>query len=106
MKSYHNHLVAGNSGQYGSTWIKAAAILVNNSRLLTGTRHALIIKDDIQYRQLMGLTNKQNYSLQGFVLNDGSFVSRERARNIARQNGQLPIDWQSHTLFSEDLWNL
>lgn len=42
---------------------------------------------------------------QGFVLSDGSFADRRRARLVAEQAGQLlPRDGGLAELYSEDVW--
>lgn len=46
---------------------------------------------------------------QGFILDDGSFLGRTGAMQLARDNGQLkrssnPNHYQGNKLFSEDLW--
>lgn len=41
---------------------------------------------------------------QGFLLNDGTFASREIAYEIAVKNGQLISSHTPGVLFSEDLW--
>ena len=45
MKSWHDVIVAGNNGEYGPRWIKAAAIRLPDGKILTHARHDLIIKD-------------------------------------------------------------
>lgn len=43
---------------------------------------------------------------QGFLVSDGTFVNRRRARDIAVDAGQMKAGGQTHSadLFSEDLW--
>lgn len=42
---------------------------------------------------------------QGFMLDDGTFVNRIKARLIAKEAGQLlPRDCKLKELFSEDVW--
>lgn len=43
---------------------------------------------------------------QGFVLDNGSFVSREKALKLAKKNGQFIFDCSpgSDQLFSENVW--
>lgn len=42
---------------------------------------------------------------QGFLLSDGTFVDRQRAKEVAREAGQLlPQASRLPQLYSEDLW--
>lgn len=42
---------------------------------------------------------------QGFITNDGAFIDRYRAREIAEQAGQLlPDAYNLKQLYSEDVW--
>ena len=56
---------------------------------------------------LMGQAYKprnQRKSVQGFVLDDGSFVGRREAASIAIGNGQCNSPLNPLKLYSEDLW--
>lgn len=42
---------------------------------------------------------------QGFITDEGKFISREEAKELVKTNGQKTIaDYNSTQLFSEDLW--
>lgn len=41
---------------------------------------------------------------QGFFNEEGDFITREEARDIAIKNGQCKTPRHSRLLFSEDLW--
>ena len=42
--------------------------------------------------------------VQGFLLEDGNWISREDARKLAEETGQVTEFHTSFHLFSEDLW--
>ena len=53
----------------------------------------------------LGLDTTHTMNEQGFLTNDGWFVGREQARDIAADAGQLLPDARiCNQLFSEDLW--
>lgn len=52
-----------------------------------------------------GITLRHNRKDQGFVTNEGKFVTREEALIIAREAGQLlPCHEHETQLFSESVW--
>lgn len=80
--------------------------------------HVAIIYDNITYglpapnrhhdviRQIGGIYGPHE---EGFILEDGSFVNREQAYQIAKESGQLkriisPTNYNGPELYSEDLW--
>lgn len=69
---------------------------------LTGIRHAEIFHDMF----LLQINYDKKLSKQGFLTNDGRFVDRYEAKNIAVEAGQLivPVEQTYAQLFSEDVW--
>ena len=107
MKSWHDVIVAGNNGEYGPRWIKAAAIRLPDGKILTHARHDLIIKDSREQRIKAGVTEKYDFTNQGFLLNTGEYINRKDAAILALSNGQITEKkYISDTLFSEELWSL
>ena len=82
--------------------IKSAAIL-HRGVIYTGPSHCEIglamLADNVCRRPFPGGRD------QGFVMEDGRFVSRKEARTIAVDAGQVDPKWTMHQtmLFSEDL---
>lgn len=74
--------------------IKEAAIMDTNGKIYTGRRHHEIFK--IMPRKMI------KDHTQGFMTDDGRFVTRVEAADIAFICGQT--DRIIHPLTSEDLW--
>lgn len=80
-----------------------AAAICKNGIVFTGVRHGHIIRDMVAVGFLSDI--KKDYvsgDEQGFIDNNGIYVSREHARTIAIHSGQIKPD--HGTLYSEDLW--
>jgi hypothetical protein len=72
--------------------------VLQDGKIWTGKRHGLIIPI------VFGDTGKRvNQDQQGFLTDDGWFVSRKAGEQIAWESGQIPKDFKG-TLLSEDLW--
>ena len=85
----------------------AAAIQFYNEEtksyvIMTGIRHAEIFHDMF----LLQINYDKNHSKQGFLTNDGRFVDRYEAKDIAVAAKQLivPAEQTYAQLFSEDVW--
>lgn len=72
--------------------VERAAIKWPSGEVLTGRRHS-----DVYRRKV-----SEEGCIQGFVLDDGSFVTRDEAASIAFVAGQIPSS--KSQLYSEDLW--
>jgi hypothetical protein len=79
------------------TTIKEAAIWFEG-KVYTGKRHNEIIKEMVERHNIKPPVSGH----QGFVTEDGHFVSREAGAKIAFEAGQ--IKKPTTTLFSEDLY--
>jgi hypothetical protein len=75
--------------------IKEAAMIYNN-KVYTGKRHDIIISDLIEKGMPWPIIG-----IQGFITNDGIFVNRHEAYNIAERAEQLLQTRKDRTLFSE-----
>lgn len=82
------------------TTIKWAAIL-ERCVVYTGTRHHLIIRDIVEK---LGIEAIPIMGEQGFLTDEGSFVSRAEAAKIAFAAGQ--IQERKEFLFSEDIFKV
>ena len=75
-----------------------AAAVLQNGKIWTGRRHSELIyqvsTDGGEY-----VTSRQ----QGFLAENGEFIMRRGAMEIAIKNGQVEPNFKS-TLTSEDLW--
>ena len=83
-----------------SAALKVGRLIVS---LPAPARHHHVIKE------LCSVTGRssEGHGNQGFLTNEGKFVGRREAIDIARQNGQLlgePTDGSGFQLYSEDLW--
>jgi len=79
--------------------IKESAIK-QDGKVFTGKRHHNIIKDMVR----LGIKTPINGE-QGFVTDDGKFVSRKEAAKIALESGQIKkLKFNQKSLFSEDLY--
>jgi len=79
--------------------IKESAI-VQNGVVYTGRRHHDVIRKIVETTGIRPVTGEQ-----GFVTDDGRFVSREEAAKIALSCGQIQkLTFHSRELFSEDLY--
>ncbi len=76
-----------------------AAAINEQGKVWTGRRHHQIILAIVVAR---GPSKGAVYGEQGFLVDDGRFVSREEAAKIAFEAGQIPA--QVHQLFSEDIF--
>jgi len=76
-----------------------AAAINERGKIWTGRRHHLIIRAIIIAR---GAAEGAVYGDQGFLVDDGRFVSREEAAKIAFEAGQIPA--RIPQLFSEDVF--
>lgn len=70
--------------------------------VMTGVRHADILHD----MYILKIQYDKNAYYQGFLTNDGQFVNRYEAKEIAFKSGQIivPIEETYAELFSEDVW--
>lgn len=75
-----------------------SAIKYPDGDVVTGRRHS----DVIATMAKLGIMSKGD-CIQGFVDNTGQFYTREEARVLAEESGQLP-DGHVGELYSEDLW--
>ena len=75
-----------------------AAAVRQAGRVWIGKRHP-----EIMARMREAGCKRVTQRQQGFVLEDGSFVSRDVARDHARESGQVDEGF-SKVLTSEDLW--
>jgi len=79
--------------------VVAAAVRLSDRRVIVGVRH---------YDELMRVWLPEEPDLkavQGFVLSNYKFVSRDVAFKVAKEAGQiLPGEGRHGTLYSEDLW--
>lgn len=78
--------------------IVAAAIKYPNGEVLTALRHYKIIHMQAQ----MGIPTKGDCE-QGFIDHRGVFLTREEAKEVAIQCGQIDKNHDG-TLYSEDIW--
>lgn len=79
--------------------VVAAAIRLSDGRVVVGVRHY----DELMQQWLPDTPDPK--SVQGFVLNNYRFVTRDEAFEIAKRTGQiLPGEGRHGTLYSEDLW--
>ena len=97
-------IAAGEEGKFGPKWIMLAAIKIGD-KIRYDTRHHLIIQELAKNRKLAN-EPKPDYSNQGFLLNNGEFISREEAKLLSISNGQLTKPSSSPRLYSEDLWEI
>ncbi len=76
-----------------------AAAINERGKVWTGRRHHEIIQAIVAAR---GRAEGPVYGEQGFLADNGRFVSREEAAKIAFEAGQIPgkLTW----LFSEDIF--
>lgn len=81
-----------------------AAAIEFKGKVWPGDRHgniiAYLVKTGIATEEDRPLTDEN--SVQGFIDSNGKFWSREHARDIAINTGQIKPD--HGTLYSEDLW--
>lgn len=70
--------------------------------VFTGLRHGHIIRDMVECGYLTDMNKPVLDSEQGFVDDLGNYLTRDQARMVAIEAGQVPID--HGTLYSEDLW--
>lgn len=77
----------------------AAAAILYDDQIWTGARHCDIMVTLLQYDRYEPVTQH----MQGFLTDNGIFVSRADARNIAIRAGQLDADHKG-VLMSELLW--
>lgn len=86
--------------------IKEAAIQrKNDGRVWTGRRHGDVIRKIVSEGHAKAVTHSD--FIQGFVTDDGQFVDRHEAYNIAVKCNQLLYPADPHappTLMSEDLY--
>lgn len=79
------------------TRITYAAIRYPDGEIATARRHYQII-------YLQGILGRFSRDCeQGFLDSEGNFLTREQAKEVALESGQISPDHQG-TLFSEDLW--
>ena len=79
------------------------AAIKKNGIVFTGLRHGHIIRDMVGCGFLKDPKEDYVYTEeQGFVDNHGKYWSREDARDVAVEAGQ--VDSTHGTLYSEDLW--
>lgn len=86
------------------TKIVAAAIL-KDGKIWTGKRHSDIIYQKVvkDIKTEPGVMPKVYQKDQGFLADNGMFLTREQAAVVAIKAGQLPEDF-SKSLLSEYLW--
>lgn len=77
-----------------------AAAIKHRDIIYTGSRHAEIIR---YMTQDLKVAERVVSEQQGFLLENGKFVSRDIARVHACRAGQIDVD-HTRTLMSEDLW--
>lgn len=75
-----------------------SAIMYPDGDVVTGRRHS----DVIATMAKLGIMSKSE-CIQGFVDNTGKFYTRQEARELCINNGQLPETHEGE-LYSEDLW--
>lgn len=82
-------------------YIANAAIKYPDGEIVTAKRHYKIIhlKAKLGERTIIG----DGQCVDGFVDTAGNFLTRDEAKKIAIENGQLSKDHKG-TLYSEDLW--
>jgi hypothetical protein len=103
-KYWGDVLLDGANGKYGEKWIKAAALVVNGKIRVHARHHLILLELDAEQKKTPGL--KYRVSAQGFMLQDGGFIDRVEALQLASQNGQLRNKNRiGDRLFSEDLWD-
>ena len=77
--------------------IKHAAILKEDKTIVTGKDHAACI-----HKSVFGACRYP--AIQGFVTEDGTFVTRELAGIIAYKAKQLSQNPNGRPIFSEEIW--
>lgn len=88
--------------EVNARYIVIAAIKRNNV-VFTGLRHGHIIRDMVECGFITDIkTEYVHQDEQGFVDDLSNYHSREQARLIAIEAGQVPED--HGMLYSEDLW--
>ncbi len=103
-KYWTDCLFDGIDGKYGPNWIVAAAIEINGELKCSSRHHLILWALDAAQKKNPGF--KYKIGAQGFMLQDGSFIDRVEALQLARQNGQLRDKNKiGDRLFSEDLWD-
>lgn len=82
--------------------VKESAIFHIDGKVYTGRRHHEIIRKICQDTGCQKVTGK---SIQGFVTEDGEFLTRAEAAKVALASGQIKkLKYNSVELFSEDLY--
>ncbi len=83
-----------------SSAIKFKKIGNNYFHIMCGRRHANILEEMFKLR----IEYDKKTVEYGFLTSDDRFVSRQEAVEIAREAHQIPFDFSSTILFSEDVW--
>ncbi len=77
-----------------------ASAVIYNGVLYTGPRHHHCLVKAYN----ANMSGPVRGELQGFVLEDGTYIDRLEGARIALREGQIPkLNWPPN-LFSEDLW--
>lgn len=79
-------------------YVEYAAIKYPDGEIMTARRHYKIIALQAQF----GIKT-QGDCVQGFTDTAGNFLTRDEAKKVAIEAGQIPADFEG-TLYSEDLW--
>jgi hypothetical protein len=74
--------------------------IIYNGKIFTGSRHPGIMKE---IRDVFGSDIKIKSNMQGFITDDNKFLSRDSARDHARECNQISEKFNK-VLTSEDLW--
>lgn len=76
-----------------------ASAIKHRGVVFTGVRHGVIMQELSKLNLLDGYIHEEQ---QGFIDEDGHFMSREAARELAVDLGIIPAN--RVTLYSEDIW--
>lgn len=82
--------------------VVCAAVLCPDKTLLVGPRHydSIMLQ---QYRKL-GLKFSESECVSGFLDQEGEFLTREQAHQLALKTGQIAAPLETGKLRSEDLY--
>lgn len=81
--------------------IKAAAVILKDGRIFTGKHHGDCIKKALENNAPIPITQKQ----QGFIDEDGNFLTRIEAGEVAFKSGQIKNNPKGNTICSERIWH-
>lgn len=101
MKMSHAMTVAqGVGGMFGNRWIHSAAIRLADGKVYAGVRHYPVIM------KLVKESIPTKDAVEGYILNTGEFIDKEKAVPLAAENGQLAQDYSFiKSLEASDLWD-